>query len=245
MAMNTVKLSRMGNTQLVAHRGLSGLEKENTCAAFVAAGNRSYFGIETDIHRTADDQYILIHDGETGRVAVDNRSVEGSPLAALREVAMTDIDGKVRGDLQLPLPEEYLRICKKYDKVAVLEFKGRYSKDMLTEVRGLVKKYHDEAHTIYISFDYENLTALRELTDEVQIQYLCGDLTEEQLQDMAARRIGADAYFGSLSAEKVAHMHELGLVVNCWTVDDVETAQRLMGWGVDYITTDILEFTDC
>ena len=33
---------------MIAHRGVSGLELENTCAAFVAAGNRSYFGIETD-----------------------------------------------------------------------------------------------------------------------------------------------------------------------------------------------------
>ena len=40
--------------RMVAHRGTSGLELENTNSAFVAAGNRSYFGIETDVHRTAD-----------------------------------------------------------------------------------------------------------------------------------------------------------------------------------------------
>ena len=51
--MNTVKIKRR-NTLTVAHRGLSGIEAENTCAAFVAAGNRSYYGIETDIRRTAD-----------------------------------------------------------------------------------------------------------------------------------------------------------------------------------------------
>ena len=40
--MNTIKV-KAKETLLVAHRGLSGLEMENTCAAFVAAGNRSYF----------------------------------------------------------------------------------------------------------------------------------------------------------------------------------------------------------
>ena len=35
---------------MVAHRGVSGLERENTCPAFVAAGVKSYWGIETDIH---------------------------------------------------------------------------------------------------------------------------------------------------------------------------------------------------
>ena len=59
--MNTIKFNKK-QVQMIAHRGLSGLEKENTCAAFVAAGNReSYFGIETDVHRTADGQLSLIH----------------------------------------------------------------------------------------------------------------------------------------------------------------------------------------
>ena len=56
--MNTIKVDS-GNTLMIAHRGLSGIELENTCSAFVAAGNRSYFGIETDVHVTADGQYII------------------------------------------------------------------------------------------------------------------------------------------------------------------------------------------
>ena len=32
---------------------VNGIEQESTCAAFVAAGNRSYFGIETDVYVTA------------------------------------------------------------------------------------------------------------------------------------------------------------------------------------------------
>ena len=44
--MNTTAIDKKG-CRLVAHRGVSGLEKENTCAAFVAAGVKSYFGIET------------------------------------------------------------------------------------------------------------------------------------------------------------------------------------------------------
>ena len=46
-------------------------ETENTCAAFVAAGNRSYFGVETDVHVTADGQFIIIHESNTGRVATE------------------------------------------------------------------------------------------------------------------------------------------------------------------------------
>ena len=42
--MNTKKFDNR-NTLVVAHRGVSGLERENTASAFVAAGNRSYFGV--------------------------------------------------------------------------------------------------------------------------------------------------------------------------------------------------------
>ena len=51
--MNTIKYSKLGS-QTIAHRGLSEIEFENTIAAFIAAGNRSYFGIETDVHIAAD-----------------------------------------------------------------------------------------------------------------------------------------------------------------------------------------------
>ena len=50
---NTEKVN-LANVQMIAHRGVSGLERENTNAAFIAAGNRSYYGIETDVHRTKD-----------------------------------------------------------------------------------------------------------------------------------------------------------------------------------------------
>ena len=42
--MDTIHIDSRG-VKMVAHRGVSGLEKENTASAFVAAGNRSYFGI--------------------------------------------------------------------------------------------------------------------------------------------------------------------------------------------------------
>lgn len=82
--MNTIKIDDKKQVQMIAHRGCSGLELENTNAAFVAAGNRSYFGIETDIHATADGKFIIIHDDSTKRVAVDNLLVEESTYDTLR-----------------------------------------------------------------------------------------------------------------------------------------------------------------
>lgn len=52
--MNTAFIADKKNAKMVAHRGLSGIERENTLLAFVAAGNRSYWGIECDVHVTKD-----------------------------------------------------------------------------------------------------------------------------------------------------------------------------------------------
>ena len=47
--MNTIKFDNK-TTRMTAHRGLSGLERENTASAFVAAGNRNYYGIANASH---------------------------------------------------------------------------------------------------------------------------------------------------------------------------------------------------
>ena len=114
--MDTIKINK-GKTRMIAHRGVSGLELENTCPAFVAAGNRSYFGIETDVHKTADGKHIIIHDDNTGRVAAENIPVEGSTFEQLRALQLKQKDGTTRIDLRLPDLGEYLSICRHYEKV--------------------------------------------------------------------------------------------------------------------------------
>ena len=122
--MDTIKINK-GSALIVAHRGLSGLERENTASAFVAAGNRSYFGIETDVRVTADGNFVLLHDDNTLRCGGDAVAPEQCTLQTIQSVQLFDTDGK-RGRIDLRVPEmvDYLRICKRYDKVCVLEFKG-------------------------------------------------------------------------------------------------------------------------
>ena len=89
--MDTVKIQK-ANVKMIAHRGVSGLELENTCAAFVAAGNRSYFGIETDVHVTADGKFIIIHDDSTGRVGTEAMTVEETSFEVLRGLQLKEKD---------------------------------------------------------------------------------------------------------------------------------------------------------
>ncbi len=61
------------SAKMIAHRGLSGMETENTLAAFEAACKRLFYGIETDVHVTKDGKYIIFHDECTGRLCEKDR----------------------------------------------------------------------------------------------------------------------------------------------------------------------------
>ena len=240
--MDTIKIANKGNVKMVAHRGLSGIERENTNAAFVAAANRSYFGIETDIHKTVDGKYVLIHDDKTGRVAIDNMVVEESTFDTLRSLILTDKDGtKSRSDIRIPTLEEYIGINKKYGKVAVLELKNAFEENEIYEICDKISALDYLDGTIFISFCYDNLVYIRKKYPTQAAQFLISTYDDELLDRLRAHNLDLDIYHKALTPEIVARLHAEGITVNCWTVDDLARAEELIAMGVDMITSNILE----
>lgn len=239
--MNTIPFEK-GSVQVIAHRGLSGLEKENTNAAFVAAGNRSYYGIETDVRKTGDGKFVLNHDAHFKRVAGENLEIAQSSLSLIQSVVLTDLDGsKDRLDLRPATLKNYIDICKKYEKVAVLELKEGLSPEDIGDIVELIRSLAYLENTVFISFEYENMVALRQLLPQQPAQYLVFDITPEVIEQAAAYGLDLDTRYKNLTREQVDAVHAAGLKLNCWTVNDPEDARRLVSWGVDYITTNILE----
>lgn len=228
---------------MIAHRGLSGLEKENTCSAFVAAGNREgFFGIETDVHVTADGRYIIIHDDDTKRVGLDYISVEGSSFETLRSLRLADIDGKRgRQDLCLPSLEEYIGICKKYEKTCVLELKNQLRAGDVYKIIQAFEKEDYLDKLIVISFQLKNLVYLRRRYPALPAQYLLKTWDDKSLEALKTYGLGLDMDYKALTKEIVGQVHGIGQEVNCWTVNDPADGERLIEMGVDYITTNILE----
>ena len=239
--MNTIKIEKKG-VQLVAHRGCSGLEQENTHAAFVAAGNRSYFGIECDVHRTVDGKYVIIHDDTTARVAIDSLVVEESTYDTLRNLLLKEKNGeKGRTDIRIPSLQEYISICKHYDKIAVLELKNHFEKEDVWEICSIIEEMDYMENVIFISFDYENMVTLREKYPNQPAQFLDYKGEADLVERLKAHNLDLDISHKVLTKELIDACHAEGIKVNCWTVDDVEIANRLIDWGVDFITTNILE----
>ncbi len=97
-------------------------------------------------------------------------------------------------------------------------------------------------HTTIISFNLDYLLYLRKKEPHLPIQYLTGEnLTEEKLKTCIENRFDLDLQYQTVTKELIDIMHQNGLKVNCWTVDDPAIAQELTLLGVDYITSNGLE----
>ena len=242
--MNTIKINSNG-VKMVAHRGLSGIEKENTCPAFVAAGNRSYFGIETDVHVTKDGKFVIIHDETTKRVSLgeNNVNVEECDYSEVEKIVLPDLDGTTnRQDIRIPLLKDYIKICKKYEKICVLEIKNhfeeRYMEKMIDEIKEL--EYID--NVIFISFDFENCVNVKKRLPQNDVQFLTlNKITSELLEKLCKNNLDLDIYYKHLNAENIELLHSKGIKVNGWTCDDKDDAEKLVSYGVDFITSNILE----
>ncbi len=244
--MNTIKINSNG-AKMIAHRGLSGIERENTCPAFVAAGNRSYFGIETDVHVTKDGKFIIIHDETTERITFKehNINVEESDYSEVENIVLPDLDNTTdRKDVRIPLLKEYIKICKKYEKICVLELKNHFKEADIEKLTNEIKALGYIENVIFISFDFENCVNVRKLLPENDVQFLTSnEITSELIEKLCANNLDLDIYYKQLNSENIELLHSKGIRVNCWTCDDKDEAEKLVSYGVDFITSNILEYS--
>ena len=240
--MNTIKFDKK-NTLMVAHRGVSGLETENTASAFVAAGNRSYYGIETDVYRTTDGKFMLFHDRELTRVGGENILVEQGTLAMYQSVVLLDKyeHNKNRFDLRIASLENYISICKKYEKVAVLELKSDFTDEEIKAIVDIAKSYDYLENVTFIAFNIENLNKVRALSPNQTVQFLTCEFSDELVTLLKEKKMDLDIHHKALTKENIDILHANGIKINCWTVDDPDRGEELASWGVDYITSNICE----
>ena len=237
--MDTIKINKK-NVLMIAHRGVSGLETENTKEAFIIAGNKSYYGIETDVHVTLDGKFLICHDDNILRVTGKDLIIEQTNYDDIIKNKIykfkTDIN-----QLEFPNLTDYINICKKYNKEAILEIKNEVKEEDALRILEEIKSIGWLEHTTIISFCMINLLNIRKYYKDIKLQFLTGEFNDDLLKTLVNNTISLDYYFGNLTKEIIDKMHDNNLVVNCWTVDKEIDADNLIDMGVDMITSNILE----
>ena len=239
--MNTVKIDKFFRG-MVAHRGLSGIETENTIPAFIAAANRSYFGIECDVHASKDGRIIVTHDDTLLRLGMLNLYIPSFKYEEIRRFTLVDRKtGNLSEHYTIPLLEDYLAICKTYQKHAFVEMKERLNNDQLDEIMRIIEQVYSFDHVSIITFQEKYITYLKKHYPHVEYYLLTVKVNEDILLFCERNQVHLDAHYEYVDEAMIKRLHLIGLKVAVWTVDDKEVAERLIKQGVDFITSNILE----
>ena len=240
--METVKFNK-NSTRVIGHAGLASLATANTREAFLYAARRSYYGIETDIRKTADGHFVCFHDPNLMDYAGLDITVEGSTLAELREVTLFDArkSGTTERGLKIPTLEEYVEICKEYGKECIIELKPRFAREDVIRIVDIVDSLGYLDRSVFISFFDDNLAYVREHRPDVRVALTFSSVKEGLFDKIIAS--GFDVLISTviIDREMVDLFHAEGRLVYSYTIDDPARAEELASWGVDFIITNRLE----
>lgn len=239
--MNTIKI-RKNNTLIIAHRGLSGLEKENTACAFIAAGVKGYYACECDIHKTKDGKWVICHDDNLNRVGgVDVKIKDYNYKELLNFKLIDNFTGNKKDYLQIVSLEDYINICKKYNMHCVIEYKEDFDKNDVLDVINKIKELDYLDNVIFISFYPNTLIYTKEVLPLQRAQLLISSYSDEVFSFCNKYNIGIDAHYAIITKDIIDKWHCINQSVNAWTVNDKKIANKLIKNNIDFITSDILE----
>lgn len=228
----------MDKPVFIAHRGLSSQALENTLPAFRLAAKHQFTAIETDIHLSRDGVFVIHHDEDLSRIYNQPLKLVDENYDSLRQASQC-----FGNRYRIAKLSDFLSICRKHNITAVVELKVLFSKK---EIEKLLQKTKKSLHfIIFISFYLENLYLLRDLGYEGPMQILSFQPIDETLYFHAqSLHADVDIHHNLATPEVIEKMHELGILVNVWTVDDKEKAMTLWRHGVDFITTNTFAASD-
>ncbi|WP_202702875.1 glycerophosphodiester phosphodiesterase family protein [Flavobacterium sp. UGB4466] len=217
----------------IAHRGAKAYEPENTLQAFQKALDLNSDGIELDVHLSADDQIIVMHDETIDRTTNGKGFVNTFSLGDLKSFL---IDEKY----QIPTLNEVFDLVDKKCLINI-ELKGLGTpKKVVTLIEHYIsEKNWNYNHFIVSSFDWNMLQETSNLNQKIPI----GVLTEEDpdtalafAETIKAKAIHPD--FHLLTSENVSKIQQKGFLVLPWTVNTEEDIQKVKSYKVDGIISD-------
>ena len=226
--------------KMIAHMGYHEECMSNTLEAFIAAGERSYYGIESDVRITSDGQFVMFHDVSVTAADGNTYVIRETNWDTLKNVYLTD-DGAAT-EYKLPLVEDYIKICKDYGKTPILELKDTHSKEELEMLIGKIDSVGYLAETTFIAFSWDNCVLVRELLPENTVMYLSEvDFKESLIEQLVEYNIDLNINRKCFYKPHVEKLHLNGVKVGAYTCDDAKEAEKFISWGVDFITTNVLE----
>ena len=217
---------------VIAHRGGAGghANLENRLAAYEASLNIGVHAVECDVHLSADNEVVVIHDETLDRTTAGHGHVNActaAELACLGVPTLQQLCQFVRGRARL-----------------LIEIKGASPYRVLD----VIQSEKMEREVIVISFHAEYLRPIARLRPDIELGFLLyqfnNDVPDLARYIEAGRALNATMLAPHLrlcTRKLVAAAHAAGLRVFAWTANSPRQQRRLIRAGVDGIVSDFPE----
>jgi len=224
----------------IAHRGFSSKAPENSIPAFeLAALSEAHFGIECDVHQTKDDQFVIFHDDNLKRMTRKDIMINSLTYDELKSIHLkTGKNIRKYPNLTIPLLSDFLEICSKNNKTAIIEIKKLSSISQSINLFTLLDKYPG-LDVIVISFDMNYLKFIRAISN-LPLQFLTSTLDDAIIYDCRANQIDLSLDKKIAIQKNIKRLKKEGFKIAVWNVDDPKKAASLQKSGIDFLTTDKL-----
>ena len=233
---------------VTAHRGNSCAFPENTMRAFESAIGVGADWAELDVHRTKDDQLVVIHDADTRRVGDTALAVADATYEDLRQV---DVAHQFRSAKRLsleecpsasaPLLSDVLRLFKSQTKTRVSIQPKAWCVD---EVVRMIREMDAVAWVGFNDGDLAKMRRVKELDPAIPVFWDRGPGADVAHDVEAAKEAGFESmvlHHSLVTRENISRIHQAGLEAGAWTVNDAEEMEALLDMGLDRIYTDCPE----
>jgi glycerophosphoryl diester phosphodiesterase len=238
-----------GRNLVVAHRGASSEEPENTIAAFRAAAEAGADVIELDVRATSDGIPVILHDADVAATTDGSGQVHDLTLAQVKRL---DASGGRGPRQEIPTLAEAVEAIADAGPVAIdLEIKNipgepafdSPSETVLHAALDVVAATGFGGPLLVSSFNWITIERCRELAPGVPTGFLTIAAIDPHAALVYARRNGHDFVLPQSHAllqagsPFVDEAHDAGIRVGTWTVDDEADLATLFGWGVDAVAS--------
>lgn len=213
----------------VGHRGMMGVEPENTLRSFVRAEREGVDVIELDLHLSKDGELVVMHDADVSRTTDGSGPIGDFTLEELRRLDAG------QGE-RIPVFRE---VVETVSSPLQAEIKDRAAARVLS---GAIEELDLHDRVTVISFHDEALRETREHLPGMPLVLVTGRSTPtapERAREVGAFMVSCD--LRHLEAETVKRCHDDGIKVISWTVNTAEDLARVRELGLDGVVTDMPE----
>lgn len=239
-----VQHNSLTSPKVIAHRGASALEPENSLPAFEAAARRGVWAVETDVHMTRDGQPVCFHNKKVDGLTDGEGAIAELSFSELRRLHITagvNVEAHSADELRIPTFLEYLTVCRRYGAVPFLELKAPLAEETLFYVRQMGL----EDHCVYSAIKLEPLCDARALSKRVFIHHIFS--SEDNIPRLCELGYAGMSFkiaqLDDVPEGLVERVHAAGLKICFRAADDPDTMRRAIEMGCDYVPSNRLQWT--